>query len=1197
MQSDPPASPAPASLAKKMFAHPLAWIVLAISVTASTGGWMIARRHDELAAQKRFDEEARLIQTALTERMAVYQDVLHGALGLFAASYSVERAEWKAYVDTVSVNRRFPGIDGLGFIAAVPREQLEEFLKVTRADKAPDFQVKNPGTNRDLFITKYLEPEAQHLASIGMDIGAHPQRRAVAEKARDSGAAVISGPLELISAEPEKQSGLVMLLPVFRNGTATGTLEERRANIVGWVYARFVTRQLMRDVLQGKDSRLRFQVYDQAGEENHFLIFDSHPPAAGKGAAAEPRFASTIFFNIGQRHWQLRFCSLPAFEAGISRSPEALIAGGGAMISLLLFGIALSLSATRERAVVLAGKMTETLRTTNQQLEQEIKDRQRMERRAGIQHAVTRVLADAETLSEATPKIIEAVCQSLGWDVGAIWRVDTDGKSLRCVEFWRRPDIAVAEFEKATRAKTFKPGEGLPGRIWATNQPAWIADVTCDPNFPRGPFAAKAGMHAAFGFPILMGGKCLGVIEFFSHAILAPDGEVLRLVAALGSQIGQFIERKRAQQALQHERFLLNTMMENLPDRIYFKDLQSRFLRNSKAHLKRFGLERASDAIGKTDFDFFTEEHARQAYEDEQELIRTGGQVTKEEKETWPDGSVSWALSTKMVLRDETGKIVGTFGISRDITDRKRAEEAMRQARDAAEEANRTKSQFLANMSHELRTPLNSVIGFAGILLKNKGGNLNPAELNFLDRIQANGKHLLSLINEILDLSKIEARRVELQISPVALGPLVRETIAQQEGLVRDRPVQLLADVPEMVAPLSADPEKLRQIIINLIGNALKFTEHGSVTVQVVADPKTHQPLRINVTDTGIGIPREKLGVIFEAFQQADASTARKYGGTGLGLTISQALCQLMGFRIAVTSEIGKGSTFSVILGEQAPQAVLPEPGATPVAALAGRAARSDLQGKLVLVIDDESDSRLLLTNLLEELGCQVIAANSGEQGLRMAREFRPQLITVDLLMPQMDGAAVIRALKADEELRHIPLVVVSIVAAEHRGSILGAVDILEKPVVRGELLAVLQRNLVVAKPKILIVDDELDSRQILTSLLGDLPSEIHAVTNGLEALLALEKFPADLVLLDLVMPVMDGVSFLDALRKDPHHQQLPVIIITSKELSIAEQEQLKKQALDVVSKTEISEEKFKRLIQRLFAQSASACPRTPAGP
>ena len=655
---------------------------------------------------------------------------------------------------------------------------------------------------------------------------------------------------------------------------------------------------------------------------------------------------------------------------------------------------------------------------------------------------------------------------------------------------------------------------------------------------------------------------------------------------------------RASNERLEHEQFLLRTLMDNLPDRIYFKDAQSRFLRNSRAHLRTFGLTDQQAALGKTDHDFFTEEHARQAYEDEQRLMQSGVPMTVEEKETWPDGSLTWALSTKLPLRDEQGKIVGTFGISRDITDRKRAEEAMRSAKEAAEEASRIKSQFLANMSHELRTPLNSVIGFAGILLKNKGGSLSPTELNFLERIQANGKHLLVLINEILDLSKIEARKVELQIAPVALEVLVRETIAQQEGLVRDRPVELRADLPPTVTPILADAEKLRQVIINLIGNALKFTERGSVTVRVVTATDDPKPLRIDVVDTGIGIPREKLGVIFEAFQQADAGTARKYGGTGLGLTISQALCQLMGFRIEVSSEVGQGSTFSVLLGPQPARAAGAAPARPEKKAAAGPASvgpPSDLRGKLLLVIDDESDSRVLLTNLLEEFGCQVIVANSGEQGLRMAREFRPQIITVDLLMPQMDGANVIRALKADPELSAIPLVVVSIVAEERRGSILGSVDILEKPAAREELLAALERFHLPANARILVVDDEEDGREIIRSHLADPPVQLQLAANGREALACLEKNPPDVVVLDLVMPVMDGIAFLDVIRSDPRFQQLPVLVVTGKVLSPREKEQLRRQKLEFVKKTELSEENFKLLLQRIL-QQADRARKKPAG-
>ncbi len=835
-------------------------------------------------------------------------------------------------------------------------------------------------------------------------------------------------------------------------------------------------------------------------------------------------------------------------------------------------------------------ELTDALRETNERLQQERQERQTTERRAALQHSVTRVLAEAETVAEAVPRVLQAVCASLGWDFGSLWLLDHAADQLRCADTWQRADLNAAEFASATRCRTFALGEGLPGRVWASAQPVWIRDVTCDPNFPRAPFAVRAGLHAAFGFPLLLGDELLGVAEFFSHEIVEPDAETLQLVAALGSQIGQFIERKKAQHELEHERFLLRILMDNLPDRIYFKDAQSRFVRNSRAHLQTFGLTDQPEALGKTDFDFFSEEHARQAYEDEQRLMQTGEPITKEEKETWPDGSVTWVLTTKLPLRDEQGKIAGTFGISRDITARKRAEEAMRLAKEAAEEANRTKSRFLANMSHELRTPLNSVIGFAGILLKNKGGNLSPNELNFLERIQANGKHLLLLINEILDLSKIEARKVELQLAPVALDLLVRETIAQQEGLVRDRPVELLADLPATVAPIQADAEKLRQVIINLIGNALKFTERGSVTVRVVTAPGDPHPVRIDVVDTGIGIPTEKLGVIFEAFQQADAGTARKYGGTGLGLTISQALCQLMGFQIEVTSEVGHGSTFSVRLCRTEDRAVGAGAGRPEVKASAGAAAAAgppaDLRGKLLLVIDDESDSRILLTNLLEEFGYQVIVANSGEQGLRMAREFRPQIITVDLLMPQMDGAAVIRALKADPELRDLPLVVVSIVAEERRGSILGSVDILEKPVTREALLAALERFHLPANPKILIVDDEPDAREIIRAHLADQPVRVALAADGREALACLEKDPQDFVVLDLIMPVLDGLAFLDQIRGDPRFQQLPVLVVTAKPLSPLEKEQLRRQKLEFVKKTELSEESFKLLLQRILQQA-----------
>jgi PAS domain S-box-containing protein len=409
----------------------------------------------------------------------------------------------------------------------------------------------------------------------------------------------------------------------------------------------------------------------------------------------------------------------------------------------------------------------------------------------------------------------------------------------------------------------------------------------------------------------------------------------------------------------------------------------------------------------------------------------------------------------------EHGRVSGAVVNFRDTTARKRAELELIVARDAAEAANRAKSDFLARMSHELRTPLNSIIGFANVLLKNKRDLLDEGDLSYLTRIATNGRHLLGLINDILDLSKIEAGHMTLDVTPVRLDVLVRDTVHEMEGQTRGRDVTLRAELPESVDVLDADEARMRQVLVNLIGNALKFTERGEVVVRVAADDAGH-PTLLEVRDTGIGIPADRLDAIFNVFEQAESMINRRFGGTGLGLAISRSLCELMGHRLEVSSVEGEGTTMSVIIGQglRAGRPRTPSSGTAVVAPPVPNPAAPDAAGQTVLVVDDDADARLILGGYLEEAGCRIVIASTGVEALRLAREVRPAMIFLDLRLPRISGFDVLRILQADEDLRDTPVVVASVVGTESRSALVGASAILDKPLARADVFDAVRRLL-----------------------------------------------------------------------------------------------------------------------------------------
>ena len=435
--------------------------------------------------------------------------------------------------------------------------------------------------------------------------------------------------------------------------------------------------------------------------------------------------------------------------------------------------------------------------------------------------------------------------------------------------------------------------------------------------------------------------------------------------------------------------------------------------------------------------------------------ISDGAEFSYDARYVNADGQVTGLYHTKgQVVRDASGAPIQVLGTTQDITEQRAAQESLETAR-KAESANLAKSEFMANMSHELRTPLNSVIGFSDLLLKNKLGHFAPKELEYLDRIQANGRHLLGLINSVLDLSKVESGRMELEITSVGVDTLVRDTLSELESQAHVRGIRLVGTCPEGTSPIDADRAKLKQVLINLVANALKFSDHGDVHVTVRADP-AGRPTRIDVADTGVGIPADRLESVFEAFRQADSSTARQFGGTGLGLTISRSLARLMGFDVVVESTLGVGSTFSIVLTPARAAdsyTVVDAPTSDD-----DRGPRDDAT-VLVLVIDDESDARVILKRSFEDLGCTVITASGVDEGLALARKTHPRLITLDLLMPQKNGWDAMRELRADPVLRDIPVVLVSAVASENKVHVIGALDYLDKPVTHDMLVRVLSRG------------------------------------------------------------------------------------------------------------------------------------------